>query len=150
MSKNNQIDFDIEEPEREEQKKFIPSESTYADDGCCDMVAVVACLSICALIIFGLVSLIAFLASLNEIEPEPVIQDKYDCSRPGAPAAWCPPPASDDSSNSTYTPPATPNTPPASGNSSNSSNLTVYNQTIGNLTEFNQTIDNSSNLTEFD
>tara|TARA_B110000090_G_scaffold192537_1_gene226061 strand:+ start:81 stop:269 length:189 start_codon:yes stop_codon:yes gene_type:complete len=35
MSENNQIKFDIEEPEREEQKKFIDSEANYRDDGNC-------------------------------------------------------------------------------------------------------------------
>ena len=157
MSENN-LNFDVEDPEENEtEAQQLLRLEQYAkskpprEANCWDVVAVVSGLLICALIIFGVVSLIAFIASLNEIEPEPVIQEQYDCSRPGAYAGWCPPPASDDSSDSTYTPPATPNTPPASGNSSNSSNLTVYNQTIdGNLTVYNQTIDNSSNLTEFD
>jgi len=150
------LKFDIEEPE--ERKKFIDSEAEREpprEANCCDVIAVVSGVLICALIIFGLASLISFIASLNEIEQEPVIQPQYDCG-PGDPVEWCPPPASGNSSNSnnsnnsTYTPPASGN----SSNSTNSSNLTnstVYNQTIdGNITEYNQTIDNSSNLTEFD
>jgi hypothetical protein len=153
------LKFDIEEPE--ERKKFIDSEAEAEREDTiswCDVVAMVSCVLICALIIFGLGMLIDFLDSLNAIEPEPVIQS-YNCG-PGSPVEWCPPPTSDDSSNSnsnsTYTPPASGN----SSNSSNLTNLTVYNQTIdGNLTEYNQTIDGNlteynqtidGNLTEFD
>ena len=143
------LKFDIEEPE--ERKKFIDSEAEREpprEANCWDVVAVVSGVLICVLIIFGVASLISFIGSLNEIEPEPDIIQPFDGCGPGDPVEWCPPPASGNSSNSTYTPPASSNSS-NSTNSSNLTNLTVYNQTIdGNLTEYNQTID--GNLTEFD
>ena len=64
MSKNNQIDFDIEEPKREEQKKFILSEANYAEDGNCAWFLNNACDYLCMLICLIIVILI-FYAILN-------------------------------------------------------------------------------------
>ena len=148
MSENN-LNFDIEEPECEEQKKFLLSEANYVEDGNCSCGGSCwpACISF--LVCVGIIIFVFWmfvLAPLNEIQSnnttgpydpanDPYYNPYYDDYNIPPPASVIPPPASGNSSNS--------------NNSSNLTNLTVYNQTIdGNLTEYNQTID--GNLTEFD